>query len=107
MQLNDLMQLLDAHDHLNVFLLAGSTNKTIVSILSRYYENNPERFKRIVVCSRSPIIIYQVELKLLPRLPHSMPPSTVHLSLQHCILFILFLLVLLFACYSCVSGIHV
>lgn len=66
MHLNDLMQLLDAHDHLNVFLLAGSTNKAIVSILSRYYENNPERFKRIVICSRSPIIIYQVRIEVIP-----------------------------------------
>lgn len=66
MHLNDLMQLLDAHDHLNVFLLAGSTNKAIVSAVSHYYENNPERFKRIVICSRSPIIIYQVRIAVIP-----------------------------------------
>lgn len=54
------MQLLDAHEQINVFLLMGSTSKQIVSNISRYFENNPERFKRIVVCSRSPKVIFQV-----------------------------------------------
>lgn len=60
LQFNDLMHLLDVHEQINVFLLMGSTNKQIVSSISRYFENNPERFKRIIICSRSPIVIYQV-----------------------------------------------
>lgn len=60
LQFNDLMHLLDVYEKLNVFLLMGSANKRIVSNISRYFENNPERFKRVVVCSRSPIAIYQV-----------------------------------------------
>lgn len=64
MHFNDLMQLLDVHEKLNIFLLTGSTNNKIVSITSRYFENNPERFKRIVICSRSPWFIYQVSIDL-------------------------------------------
>lgn len=60
LQFNDLMQLLDVHEKLNVFLLMGAANKRIAAVISRYFENNPERFKRIVVCSRSPFVIYQV-----------------------------------------------
>lgn len=54
------MQLLDVHQNVNIFLLVGSTNKQIVTNISRHFENNPERFKRIVICSRSPTVIYQV-----------------------------------------------
>lgn len=60
LQFNDLMQLLDMHEKINVFLLMGSTSKQIVSNISRYFENNPERFKRIIICSRSPKVIFQV-----------------------------------------------
>lgn len=59
---NDLLQLLDAHEQLNVFLLMGSNNKKILSIILRHFENNPERVKRIVICSRSPLLIYKVRL---------------------------------------------
>lgn len=62
LQFNDLMQLLDVHEQINVFLLMGSSNKQIVSSISRYFENNPERFKRIIICSRSPVVIYQVKI---------------------------------------------
>lgn len=63
LQFNDLMHLLDVHQKLNVFLLMGSTHKQIVTNISKYFENNPERFKRIVICSRSPRVIYQVNTK--------------------------------------------
>lgn len=62
LQFNDLMHLLDVHEQINVFLLMGSTNKQIVSNILRHFENNPERFKRIIICSRSPIVIYQVTI---------------------------------------------
>lgn len=58
------MQLLDMYEKINIFLLMGSTNQQIVSSISRYFENNPERLKRIVVCSRSPKIIFQVKITL-------------------------------------------
>lgn len=60
LQFNDLMHLLDVHQKLNVFLLMGSSHQQIIANISRYFENNPERFKRIVICSRSPRVIYQV-----------------------------------------------
>ncbi|XP_031629159.1 glycerophosphodiester phosphodiesterase 1 isoform X2 [Contarinia nasturtii] len=60
LQFNDLMHLLDMHEKINIFLLMGSTNQQIVSNISRYFENNPERFKRIIVCSRSPKAIFQL-----------------------------------------------
>lgn len=64
---NDLMQLLDVHEKLNVFLLMGTSNNRMVAIISRYFENNPERFKRIIICSRSPFVIYKVKSKPCPR----------------------------------------
>lgn len=58
---NDLMQLLEVHEKLNVFFLMGTANNRIVTVISRYFENNPDRFKRIILCSRSPFVIYKVK----------------------------------------------
>lgn len=69
LQFNDLMHLLDVHEKTNIFLLMGSTNKQIISNISRHFENNPERFKRVVICSRSPTVIYQVIYRNDNRIP--------------------------------------
>lgn len=103
MHFNDLMQMLDVHEKLNIFLLTGSTNNKIASIISRYFENNPERFKRIVICSRSPWIIYQVNID------HSNSSICAHLDIEQSEIRTYYNLSFLldFILHSCENRIHI
>lgn len=57
---DDLMQLLNVYDTMNVFLLVAPSHKQVVERFCEYIARDENRLKRMIVCSRSPILIYQV-----------------------------------------------
>lgn len=61
---DDLMQLLNIYETINVFLLVAPSQKQVVERFCEYIANDENRLRRLIVCSRSPILIYQVR-KLL------------------------------------------
>lgn len=60
LQFEDLMQLLRVYESINIFLLVAPTNKMVSKIISKHLTNDSNQLKHVIVCSRSPFVIYRV-----------------------------------------------
>lgn len=60
---DDVMQLLNVYKTMTVFLLVAPPHKQVVERFGEYIANDENRLKRLIVCSRSPILIYQVRMR--------------------------------------------
>lgn len=61
---DELIQMLNVYETMNVFLLLAPSNKQVVDRFTEYISNDVNHLKRFIVCSRSPLLIYQVNFEM-------------------------------------------